>query len=115
MPGTQDREAALHVRTSGGTTLVLNDVVANIRDASGFGGWLLRMAGFAGDGPHVPSVVKMAMVKDKSALREQLLRWADDASLRRIPVSHGAPINERPSGERYMTYVRFGAFAPSDT
>ncbi|MBK6592614.1 MAG: hypothetical protein IPG23_07660 [Burkholderiales bacterium] len=32
-------------------TLILNDVVGNIRNAKSFGGWLLRMAGFAGDEP----------------------------------------------------------------
>ena len=39
--GTGGREFALEVRKPAGTTLVLNDVVGNIRDASGFGGWLL--------------------------------------------------------------------------
>src|SRR6202008_3583028 len=38
VPGTRGREAALVVRTPKGTTLVLNDVVGNIRDAAGFGG-----------------------------------------------------------------------------
>lgn len=35
------------VRSVDGCTLILNDVVGNIRDAKGFGGWLLRLAGFA--------------------------------------------------------------------
>ncbi len=30
------------------TALLLNDVVDNIRDAGGFGGWLPHMAGCAG-------------------------------------------------------------------
>jgi len=42
VPGTGESEAALEIRSSHGTTLVLNDVVGNIRNASGFGGWMLR-------------------------------------------------------------------------
>lgn len=94
VPGTRGREAALVVRTSNGTTLVLNDVVGNIRDARGVGGWLLRTMGFAGDRPRIPGVVKKVMIADKNALRAQLLQWAEIASLKRILVSHGSPIEE---------------------
>ena len=54
VPGTGGREAALEVRRPGGLTLVINDVIGNIRDAKGFGGWLLKRMGFAGDEPHLP-------------------------------------------------------------
>jgi hypothetical protein len=94
--GMRDREAALLVRRPQGTTLVLNDVVGNIQDASGFGGWLLHVTGFAGKDPQIPKVVKMAMIEDTSALRAQLLRWAELGSLKRILVSHGAPIERNP-------------------
>ena len=96
VPGTRGREAALIVRTPNGTTLVLNDVVGNIRDESGFGGWLLHVAGFAGKAAQIPRVVKMAMIEDKNALRAQLLQWADIESLKRILVAHGSPIDENP-------------------
>jgi len=96
VPGTRGREAALVVRTSKGTTLVLNDVVGNIRDAAGFGGWLLHLAGFAGTEAQIPKVVKMAVIEDTNALREQLLQWAGIDSLKCILVSHGSPIEEDP-------------------
>ncbi len=96
VPGTRDREAALVVRTPNGTTLVLNDVVGNIRDASGFGGWLLHVVGFAGKEAQIPKVVKMAMIKDTNALRDQMLQWAKIDSLKRILVSHGSPIEKNP-------------------
>ena len=96
VPGTRGREAALVVRMLEGTTLVLNDVVGNIRDAAGFGGWLLRIAGFAGDEAQVPMVVKMAVIEDTNALQVQLLKWADIESLKCILVSHGSPIDENP-------------------
>lgn len=96
VPGTRGHESALVVRSASGTTLVLNDIVGNIRNASGFGGWLLRLAGFAGDDAQIPKVVKMAMIEDTNALRLQLQQWADIESLKRILVSHGAVIDENP-------------------
>jgi hypothetical protein len=96
VPGTRGREAALVVRTPNGTTLVLNDVVGNIQNASGFGGWLLQLAGFAGKEAQIPRVVKMAIIEDTNALRAQLLQWAGIESLKRIIVSHGSPIEGNP-------------------
>jgi hypothetical protein len=97
VPGTGKRESALEVRGADGLTLVLNDIVGNIRDEHSLGGWLLRRMGFAGDTPHVPGPVKFAMVADKAALGAQLRRWADLPALRRILVSHGAMIDEDPA------------------
>jgi hypothetical protein len=96
VPGTKERESALVVQAPGGTTLVLNDVIGNIPGESGFGGWFLRTMGFAGDEPHIPRPVKLLMVDDKAALRQQLLQWAQLDSLRCILVSHGMPIENHP-------------------
>jgi hypothetical protein len=93
MPGTAEREAALVVTHSGRTTLVLNDIIGNIRDAKGVGGWFLGVMGFAGSEPRIPGIVKRLLVKDKAALREQLLRWAKDQSVARVLVSHGDVID----------------------
>lgn len=90
--GTRDREAALVVDAPRGTTLVLNDLVGNIEPSAG---WLLRLAGFAG-APQIPRVVRWVLVKDRRALREQLLRWAGIPALTRILVSHGEPITANP-------------------
>ncbi|AZO72615.1 MAG: hypothetical protein E5V92_29325 [Mesorhizobium sp.] len=98
VPGTRDREAALQVDGPNGTTLVLNDIVGNIRDASGFAGWALRMMGFAGDEPHIPLPVKLTMVTDKAALAAQFRRWAEQPALKRILVSHGSVITDDPQG-----------------
>jgi hypothetical protein len=96
VPGTREHEAALIVRRSKGTTLVLNDIVGNIRNTTGIDAWLLKLAGFAGDAAQIPRVVKVAMIKDKEALRDQLLQWAQIDSLKRILVSHGDPIEDNP-------------------
>ena len=98
VPGTQGHEAALEVDGPAGLTLVLNDIVANIRDAKGFGGWLLRKMGFAGDGPQIPAPIKTMLISDKAALEHQLRLWAAAPSLRRIVVSHGDLIEENPKG-----------------
>ena len=94
--GTRERESALLVRTSAGTTLVLNDIVGNIINASGIGGWLLGLAGFAGSKPQIPRVAKVTLIDDPNALRVQLLQWAGIESLRCILVSHGSPIEADP-------------------
>jgi hypothetical protein len=96
VPGTRLREAALVVSSANGTTLVLNDLVGNIRSEGGFSSWLLRIAGFAGDDAQIPRVVKMAMVEDKEALRTQLQQWSEIPSLQRILVSHGEIIADDP-------------------
>ena len=96
--GTAEKEAALEVHGSEGTTLILNDLVGNIRGARGFSGWFLRLMGFAGDEPHIPLPIRRVMIESRGQVREQLLTWAAMSSLRRILVSHGEPIEEDPRG-----------------
>jgi hypothetical protein len=97
VPGTEEQEAALEVHRPDGVTLVLNDLIGNIRDASGVSGWFLRMMGFAGDEPHIPFPVKRAVIRNRGLVRQQLLRWAELPLLRRILVSHGEVIEEQPA------------------
>jgi len=96
VPGVEGHEAALVVTTDRGTTLILNDIVGNIHDARGAGGWILRKAGFAGDHPQVPRVVKRKIVEDERQLGAQLEAWAELPQLARILVSHGEPIEHEP-------------------
>jgi len=98
VPGTTEKEAALEVLGSDGMTLVLNDLVGNIRGARGFTGWFLRLMGFAGDEPHIPLPIRRAMIASRGQVRDQLLTWAALPSLRRILVSHGEPIEDDPRG-----------------
>lgn len=97
VPGTGGHEAALLIHTENGATLVLNDLVGNIRHTSGFGGWFLRAMKFAGDEPQIPRPVQWTLVKDRPALRAQFLRWAALPALKRILVSHGEPIDVDPA------------------
>jgi len=99
LPGTDAHESALEVRRPAGMTLVLNDIVGNIHDAHGVSGFLLKLAGFAGDEPQIPRMLKRGLVADEDALADQLRAWADDPELRRILVSHGDPIEDDPAGK----------------
>ena len=99
VPGTDAHEAALVVESAGGTTLVLNDLIWNIDNRPGFGGWLMKISGMTGERPHLPpSLVAHKSIRDKPALRLQLETWAALPSLKRIIVSHGAIIDRNPSG-----------------
>lgn len=98
VPGTHSGESALRVDGADGTTLILNDIIGNIRDSHGFSGWLLKLMGFAGDTPHVPGPVKMGMGKSRADLVAQLRAWAALPGLKRIIVSHGETIDQDPRG-----------------
>jgi len=98
VPGTAGQESALVVRRAGGMTLVLNDIVGNVQDAHGISGFMLRLAGFAGDEPRIPRVVR-GLIDDPVALAHQLRLWAADPTLKRILVSHGDAIEDDPAGK----------------
>jgi hypothetical protein len=90
--GAGGHEAALLVRRASGTTIILSDLIGNLRRKGGFEGWMLHMMGFGGDAPQVPTVERVLMVESKAQLRQQFLDWAAIPGLRRIVMSHGKPI-----------------------
>lgn len=95
--GTAEGEAAIIVRRKSGTTLIVNDVVANVRNPTGLGAKIMaRLFGFGVKRPQVPRVVKRVMVKDKRELADQLREWSKIPELRRIVPSHG-DIVDRPA------------------
>jgi hypothetical protein len=89
VPGTGAREAALLVDTPSGTTLVINDLIFDLRNRPGLMGWVFKKVGMTGDEPHMPPIIEKRQVKDKEALSMQLERWADLPRLQRIVISHG--------------------------
>jgi hypothetical protein len=95
--GTREAESALLVRRKAGTTLVLNDIISNIRHPKGLGANIMaRLFGFGVKRPQMAREVRWLLVKDKAALAVQLRGWADDPSLKRLIVSHGEIIDEHP-------------------
>jgi hypothetical protein len=96
VPGTLEREIALVVSSESGTTLVVNDLIWNLGDRPGFGGWLLHAMGFTGKEPRIPAIVGLRAVKNKRALRSQLVAWSKLSRLNRIVVSHGDIVTSDP-------------------
>jgi hypothetical protein len=97
VPGTDGGEAALLVETSTGTTLVICDLIWNVHHRRGFGGWLFRLFRLTSESPQIASVVRMK-IKDKRALRDQFLSWANLDGLNRIVVCHGDIVERDPPG-----------------
>jgi hypothetical protein len=90
--GTDGRELAMLVETDTGKTLVVNDLIFNLPKTKGVAGFGLRVLGFGPGKPSIPPLVRMKLVKDKSAVRAQLRAWAKLEGLERLIVSHGEPI-----------------------
>ena len=80
------------VEGTGGTTLVLNDLIFDLANRPGLSGWLFKAIGMTGDEPHIPPVVRMRKVVDKEALSAALRQWAQLPRLERVIVSHGGII-----------------------
>lgn len=99
VPGTGDREAAMEICRNGKLTIVVNDIIANVRHPPGIGaGIMARLMGFGVSAPQVPRVVKRVLIEDKEKLAGQLRTWAERSDVKRILPSHGDPIETDASG-----------------
>ncbi len=96
VPGTRESEGALEVEGPLGTTLILNELIFNLPKSPGIGGWFMKALGMTGDPPRIPSSSRILDVDDREALRAQLERWAHLPGLRRVIVSHGRVIDDKP-------------------
>jgi hypothetical protein len=93
MEGTKENEGVLEVKSSNGTTLTFNDTICNLPKLSGLVGFFLGPTGQVS----VPRFTRWMIVKDKAAFRAHLERMAQTPDLRRVIVSHGALISEKPA------------------
>jgi hypothetical protein len=73
------------------------DVLMNVRPARGFPGLLLRLVGFVGE-LRVPRLIRWIGVRDRAALKAQLLRLADTPGLQHVFACHGPVVSVNPSG-----------------
>jgi hypothetical protein len=88
--GTKSDEFALLVQRRDGTTLILNDILANVRHPVGIGAWFMaRLLGFGVDRPRTARPVRRMFVSDPAKLAAQFRQWAALRGLQRIIVSHG--------------------------
>jgi len=96
--GVGEREAALLVRRDGQLTLVVNDILANVRHPHGLGAHVMaRLLGFGVTRPRMPRIGKRMFVKDTAALASEFRRWAREPELARIIASHGDIIDAAPA------------------
>jgi hypothetical protein len=97
VPGVGAKEAALLVRRDGRTTLVVNDILANVRHPHGIGANIMaRLLGFGVNHPRMPWISKRMFMEDRRALASAFRAWAKELELTRIVVSHGDVITEAP-------------------
>lgn len=98
LEGTKLDEFALLVTREDGVTLLLNDILSNVRHPKGFGGKVMaHLLGFGVDRPRTSRPVRRMYVKDPAAVAAQLRAFAAIPGLRRVIVSHGEVIDEAPA------------------
>lgn len=88
LASTGDREGAMRVRSADGVTLVLNDVMMNMDRRPDFLGRLMTGIFGSAPGPRISRLSKLALIKDKGALRRELEAYATLTDLVRVCVAH---------------------------
>lgn len=97
VPGAGDLEAAMMVQRNGKLTLLLNDILANVRHPHGLGAHVMaRLFGFGVRRPQMPWIGRRKFVTDAAALAATFQHWAQQPNLVRIVPSHGDVIDDAP-------------------
>jgi len=97
IPGLADAEGVMVVKSSDGVTLVFNDLLFNMPHGKGVMGLVFRHLTQSTGGPRISRLVRWFLLKDRPALRDQLLQLAATPDLRRIIVSHHRTISDDPA------------------
>ena len=93
--GTKQHEGVVEVTSPSGTTVVLNDVINNLPKLGGVVGFMLAPTGR----PSVPRVFRWFFVKDRPAFTAGMERLASTPALKRVIVSHGKMLADKPADE----------------
>jgi hypothetical protein len=96
MDGVKQAEGAMLVHSKSGTTVAVTDAIFNMPHATGFGGFLVKYIFASSGGPKLSRLARMALVKDKTAFRAQLEKFAEIPDLVRVLVAHHEPIDHEP-------------------
>jgi hypothetical protein len=86
--GVNETEGALIVRSADGLSVVLNDCLFNMDTKRDPLGWLFTTVFGSAPGPRVSRLAKLALIKDKKALRADFERLAALPELTRLIVAH---------------------------
>src|SRR5262249_6414774 len=95
--GFKTGEAVLVVKTGPRASVVVSDLLTNVRHGSGFAGFFFKLLGFTGDAPKLPKPVKMRVLSDAAAVRALLDKLADTPGLARVIPTHGEIIAKAPA------------------
>jgi hypothetical protein len=98
LAGTRFGEAAYVVKSGPRSSLLFCDAIHDSRPGTGFHGFMFQLMGFTGQEPKVPPFFKLRAVKDKKALKADLLRLAETTGLVRLVPSHGRIVTNDPAG-----------------
>jgi hypothetical protein len=93
LPGVKHEEGVMEVRSSDGLSLLFNDLISNNPRQKGLTGLAYQVMAGAGRLRH-HRLVALLIVRDRQALRDELMRLAALPDLRRVLVAHGAPVTE---------------------
>ena len=102
VPGTGEREGAMLVRGHDGVSVILNDIVMNMdrkRDVLGF---LFTTLMGSAPGPRVSRLTRLALVKDRLKVKEELQRLAALPDLARLIVSHEKVVTGRSEASQAL-------------
>ncbi|OQX67510.1 MAG: hypothetical protein B6A08_14940 [Sorangiineae bacterium NIC37A_2] len=108
LEGVDDKEGVMLVRSGDGLTLVFNDVIFNMDKKTDFLGYLFTTILGSAPGPRVSRLTKWTIIKDKSAVRAQLERYASREDLVRMIVAHekvASGPDARAALRQAMTYL----------
>ena len=84
--GIGKREGVMLVRSDDGVSAIFCDTVLNLPKMRGLMGWLIDPTGMLS----VPRPTRWLFMRDKEALREDLLRIASEDGMKRVIPGHGA-------------------------
>jgi hypothetical protein len=96
--GFKTGEGLAIVRSGPRVTLLFANVVLNVRRGPGLAGLLFHLLDFTGDKPKLPIPVRLRVLRGRHALQAQLKQLAATPGLARIVPSHGAIVDQDPSG-----------------
>lgn len=101
LPGIGETEGAMIVRSSDGRTVVLNDAVFNMDRPRDFFGSLITTVFGSAPGPRVSRLSKLVFIKDRAALKAELLALAALPDLQRLIVAHDK-VSHGPEARRAL-------------
>lgn len=96
-PGLKQNEFFLRLEREDGVSLLINDMLANVRHPNGVGANVMaRLFGFGVKRPRTPNIVRRSCVGDPAVVAAHFRSLAAIPNLRRIIPSHGDIIDRRP-------------------